>query len=747
MTQSSSVTTWYVSSAKYANAPIWQPSTAYTVGQIVRQQGRSINPTISVASPCVVTWKDLAGATANHNLVSGDLVSFHAEVGGALPTGITDGQWYYVISTGLTASDFRFAATYGGAAINTSGSVTNPVTVNAIKGGTERCFMCITAGTSLTTEPAWTLDKSAPTTEAGGPVWVEVTGYAAANGDLANTPNWTNGGKPGYQNYGQIIKDDAGTSLFICKTNNQAPGASEPTWNTAAIGNVTTDGSQQWVYIGTSMPAWGAPHASIPACVSKINSYGSNSLARKVYVGNSHNYQASGGTSLNWPNNVGANANPVQYLCVNEAGSMPPAAGDLATGATEIFVGGGAFYTTLLAGWGVAYGITWAIGAAAGSFGYGMNPGSQNGASYFEKCSFHLLNTASASIGAQGDCEWKNCSVKFAAADQKLGFSTARFFWHNDDGTPGLVSGSAVPTQLFGAGYALALVRGVDLSAVTTGLISYNNSGNAADVTFQNCKLAANVKAITQANLNYYAAIARVKLIDCDSDASYNRNESYDYAGITLTDRIAYRSGGALLGSAFSWKMNTASQCGLSSLCASLPFSAYNDTTAANVTVTVYGCVNAIALPTNADLYMDVSYHGESGSPLAYAYSTRAPWNSSPVNLTADNTSDWAAGAPARQNSHAYVVGDPISLPSNANRLFICITAGTSAGNEPSGYATAVDGDSVTDGAAVFRAVCRFSMAVTLASPQPAAAGPIHVTVNGAKASQTYWIDPVANLS
>lgn len=41
---------------------------------------------------------------------------------GTLPTGITQGQDYFVIATGLTASAFQFSATSGGSAINTTGS-------------------------------------------------------------------------------------------------------------------------------------------------------------------------------------------------------------------------------------------------------------------------------------------------------------------------------------------------------------------------------------------------------------------------------------------------------------------------------------------------------------------------------------------------------------------------------------------------------------------------------------------------
>lgn len=41
---------------------------------------------------------------------------------GTLPTGITAGQNYYVLATGLTTNSFRISATNGGSAINTSGS-------------------------------------------------------------------------------------------------------------------------------------------------------------------------------------------------------------------------------------------------------------------------------------------------------------------------------------------------------------------------------------------------------------------------------------------------------------------------------------------------------------------------------------------------------------------------------------------------------------------------------------------------
>lgn len=69
--------------------------------------------TVTIASPGVFT-------ATSHGLSAGDTVIL--ETDGALPTGLTADTQYYVISTGLSANDFRLSATSGGSAINTSGS-------------------------------------------------------------------------------------------------------------------------------------------------------------------------------------------------------------------------------------------------------------------------------------------------------------------------------------------------------------------------------------------------------------------------------------------------------------------------------------------------------------------------------------------------------------------------------------------------------------------------------------------------
>ena len=69
--------------------------------------------TVSIASPCVATL-------ASHGLVAGDEIYFSTT--GALPTGITAGTKYYVISDAIATGTFKFSTQKGGEAVKTSGS-------------------------------------------------------------------------------------------------------------------------------------------------------------------------------------------------------------------------------------------------------------------------------------------------------------------------------------------------------------------------------------------------------------------------------------------------------------------------------------------------------------------------------------------------------------------------------------------------------------------------------------------------
>jgi hypothetical protein len=69
--------------------------------------------TVTIASPAVFT-------AASHGFKVGDRIKLATS--GALPTGLDTTTFYYVISAGLTNSNFELSTTSGGAAVNTSGT-------------------------------------------------------------------------------------------------------------------------------------------------------------------------------------------------------------------------------------------------------------------------------------------------------------------------------------------------------------------------------------------------------------------------------------------------------------------------------------------------------------------------------------------------------------------------------------------------------------------------------------------------
>lgn len=85
---------------------------SFTAGETIRSATLGTF-TVTIATPAVFT-------KTGHGLVAGDPVLFTTT--GALPTGLTAGTTYYVISSGLGANTFQVSTTLGGAAVNTSGT-------------------------------------------------------------------------------------------------------------------------------------------------------------------------------------------------------------------------------------------------------------------------------------------------------------------------------------------------------------------------------------------------------------------------------------------------------------------------------------------------------------------------------------------------------------------------------------------------------------------------------------------------
>jgi hypothetical protein len=339
-----------------------------------------------------------------------------------------------------------------------------------------------------------------------------------------------------------------------------------------------------------------------------------------------------------------------------------------------------------------------------------------------------------------------NTTVSFSATTQGIAVRAGSFTWKD---TPSALLGAAVPTTLFangnGQGINKWLLEGVDLSAAGSGKTLFADQAGSSRPTVKDCKLNASV-AITATPTGPNRA--EIHVLRTDSAGTNYRDEKYAYHGTQTVETTLVRTGGASNGTtSVSWKVVTTANAKWAFPFELLPISINNTATAADVVVTMEGIWDAAALPNNDEFWFDVEYLGSSSTPMgSFKTATKADGLASGTALTA-STQAWDSGVTARANSTAYSVGDKQKVASNSGRVFFCTTAGTTAGSEPGGYATAVDGDSITDNTAVFRAGVRFKKAVTLTSPQPAMAGNIYVSPKAGKASATFYICPKLVLS
>lgn len=657
-------------------------------------------------------------------------------------TAISAGTIYLGMSILTTGGASRCTVTALGT--GTGGTGTYTVSVSGTVGSTtwngqfvqnnQLAFIATQAATQNTgtTEPAWSAGAARGSTFTDGSVtWIECSGQPGVNGDITNTPasstvRSTTTGR------GSIIKDNAGTHLFIQTSAAGTTGSGEPTYTTAAVGNTTTDNTVTWTYIGTSFGSWAAPLSTVTQATTWI------AAGDTIYIGDDHvEAYVINGTSISPPGTVGS---PNFLYSIDHTASHPPTgvlAGAQVSAQGTLFLGGVAY----------VYGFNFKVGVGASTT---INLAIQTSTwGKYDTCTFTVSTTGASSrivVGNAGNgrIEFNNCTCTFGATGQSFEPDGGTVIWRN--GT--FITGGSTPTTLFfNQGQGAAIFEGCDLSAITGTLVPAG-SGTSALQTYQfsDCRLG---NGVTFAGTPSDRAGPFIDFVRCSSDSKTYIQRRYWYVGTLVEEATVVRTGGAADGATgVSWKITTTANVKWVNPFEAFASAIYNSTIGGNVGVTLYGIWNAAALPNNDDIWIDVEYLGSSGYPLG-SYATASKSNALASNgaLSADSVSAWDSVASARQNGHAYSLGDVIALASNPGRIFFCTTAGTTAGSEPGGYAGAVDGGSVTDNTAIFRAGVRFQLAVTLSTPQPQLTGYLTAIVKAAKATSTFYVDPLIVVS
>lgn len=469
-----------------------------------------------------------------------------------------------------------------------------------------------------------------------------------------------------------------------------------------------------------------------------------SSAGDQIWVADDHAETQASAMTVTFPGTV---ANPNICVCADHTVGSP-GTGDWKTTGTVTTT---STNSITFAGSAYVYGLSFVCASGSGSGSQAIMLGNAAGNWLrFDACLIRQASgTASSTITMANNVgvtrsvqiEFVNTAIQFGNAGQSISANGARFSWKN---TLSAIAGATLPTTLFGTMGAgdVAVFEGVDLSALGSGkTLVATGSSNVAEFYFYNCKLGSSVTvAATPATPNG----TRVFVVNCDSSGTNYRQEQYLYEGTQTVETTIVRTSGASDGTtSISWKLVTTANVVFVKPFISLLIDQWNTTTGNTVNAYIRGIWNSASLPNNDQVWIETQYLGSAASPIAsFVNSTKANNSASGAALTAD-TSAWDSLVTARQNSHAYVVGNTMTVGSG--QVWFCTTSGTSSGSLPVGYSGAADGSSVTDGGAVFRAGQRFQMSVAMSTPQ--LMGSVYINVKMAAASSTLWIDPLIQSS
>lgn len=433
---------------------------------------------------------------------------------------------------------------------------------------------------------------------------------------------------------------------------------------------------------------------------------------------------------------------PSQILCVNDnvtsGFTLATTATVTTTGANGMGING-SFLT---------YGISFACGTGA----TGGNLTLSNTGSAWQRylnCAFsvpasagNLIVLGGASSSGSASIEWDNCNYNAGVAGCRINLSRSRFRWRGGAATFTTTSPTAIFAATSNAFPFVALVEDCDFSALNSAMNWLATQAvGAGALHVRRCRTPWSADSG-----NIYVAApteagTHVQLDDVSSVGATAQRQSQNAWG-TITNVDIARSGSDATS---AWKLSASAIAssinGLQSEVSAEP----NSVTGSGITATLEIIADAAAALDNSQVHLRASYYGSAAHTQGGIATTAPGVLDTPTALTTSSAAwDASPTMASRTNSAAYALHSIFKIASNPGRLFFCTVAGTAAGSEPGGYATAADGDTIVDGTATFRAGRRYS--ITTPSFTPQLAGPVWWSAVVSAASLDVYVDRVVTL-
>lgn len=340
----------------------------------------------------------------------------------------------------------------------------------------------------------------------------------------------------------------------------------------------------------------------------------------------------------------GTAAAPCTVTCVNHSGTVPPVSADVRTTATVTTTGANVITWN---GFATYDGITFASGSGSNAVTTLMGNSATHGLR-FKNCAISLPATTNGALqvcasagNIGGFVDWDNTTYSVGATGTTINGRSGRFNWHD---TPSAIVGTP-PTTLFNIASAAnfagqVYIENVDLSALA-GTFCQNGALSSRQVVLKNCKTHASL-TLAGAPAAPGAAIFNIR---SDSAGNNYRQEKVEFPGSQVVETTIVRTGGASDGAtSIAWKFVTTANAKWLTPFESMPMAVWLDNLV-STTITVYGI--AASLPTQDDIWLEVSYLGSAASPIATrATSGKADLLATGGNLTADS-STWGGSTTA----------------------------------------------------------------------------------------------------
>lgn len=341
-----------------------------------------------------------------------------------------------------------------------------------------------------------------------------------------------------------------------------------------------------------------------------------------VYVSQAHAETTAAAINLNF---AGTRPAPISIICANDAAMPPTASASTATvtttGASSITINGSNFVS----------GVDFVCGNGFNFANLSIATGTW--AQHFSDCNLTLADTHPSSTfgigtsdgGASSQTKFTNCGFKLLCATSDIRIL----------GLVNINGGSFLSGSLSTAGNAFNVggtskdtfftCENFDFSNLAASINIFNTPGSVqVSAVLKNCKLPAawTGKLVTAA---FSTPACRYEMYNCSSGSTNYKLWIEDFAGSIRSEIVVVKTGGASDGTVpVSWKMTgNANTNEVLGHLASGDIAVWNETTGVAKTVTVDMLHDSLTALTNADVWLEVSELGTTGSQLGVGVSSK----------------------------------------------------------------------------------------------------------------------------